>query len=158
MFLTEYFTSLRVPDSATCHLRTPPPLPPSTHYPAIHFPWHCLEPSKRHPKPKPRFLLQVPFLVKLHRNMMLYLLMGNCALNGPTSGQHELSANVEKPFKENAEGLQNMLIKGKPCLGMLGILINNRMAYLSHWTERGCITSRAFQKITICLYRNWKKP
>lgn len=52
---------------------------------------------------------------------MLYLLMGNCALNGPTSGQHELSANVEKPFKENAEGLQNMPIKGKPCLGMLGI-------------------------------------
>lgn len=25
MFLTEYFASVRVPDSATCHVRTPPP-------------------------------------------------------------------------------------------------------------------------------------
>lgn len=41
MFLTEYFTSVRVPDSATCHPRTPSSTPPSPHYPRIRFPCHC---------------------------------------------------------------------------------------------------------------------
>lgn len=91
MFLTEYFTSVRVPDSATCHLRTPPPLsasPSSLYAPSMTL--LCRPPGSNLTSNDPHG----PRLVKLHGDTLLNFAMGNCTEKGPGIGPHELSSTV----------------------------------------------------------------
>ena len=148
MFLTECFTSVRVPDSATCHPIFPPPLPPSTRYPSIPFPWHCLEAPRGFLNPNPNFFCRRPSCWNFIGTWCFIFWWAPAHWEAQ---RLELSANMQSPFKENAKRLQSIQMKENA-----RDLINNRMAYLSHWTERGCIMSRLFQKITICAIQKLK--
>ena len=151
MFLTEYFTSVRVPDSATCHPIFPPPLPPSTRYPSIPFPWHCLEPTRGILNPNPNFFCRRPSCWNFIGTWCFTFWWATAHGEVQRLDNMKLSADMQSPFQENAERLQRIQIKGNA-----RDLINNRMAYLSHWTERGCIMSRVFQKITVCAIQKLK--
>lgn len=91
MFLTEYFTSVRVPDLATCHLRTPSSTfsrPLITIYMSTaglcRPPGNNLTPNDPHG----------PRLLKLHGDTMLVLAMGRCTATSPTTGPPEIVSPV----------------------------------------------------------------
>lgn len=119
MFLTEYFTSVRVPDSATCHLRTPSSTP-------------TLIPLSPHP-------LSLTLLWSLPRGN----LNPNSSCRGPSwwnyrercyiclwATAHWMAQLLDKTKyqwctetirRKCKDGRQSTDMKGKMCVGMLGI-------------------------------------
>lgn len=145
MFLTAYFTSVRVPDSATCHLRTPsstrilipsslhlfphPQLPSPPSSPPPGFPRSNLNPNPSYRSPSWRHIAgtcSVPSRLWP---------TAHCMARHP-SGQREIQPVHRDHAKKMRETAAHRAHSGRESLlRNAGDLTSNPMSHRLHWTD-----------------------